>query len=439
MAALIPFLLVTLASSALGQVPEGCIDPPGNNAVADIIVQALEAARPMLVTGIPALGIPPLDPFGPLPKIPFRVDTSGLWLEGMVNDTYVRNIAEFVTCSVNLTFGIAQKFDSEFRLQNFHMDGFYDVDGLALSLFPIFGNGGYRIDVYDSGFSGGAKINYNPLTDHASLKDLSLDIFFASLELEMECILGCGDMSDLINGAASEIAPVMFNAIWDYISPILSGALQDGINDILKNISISDIITPEERRQLELGNANDYLDLVMANLGPLMEAGGLDPAPLPAANLDFGMGVADLYNGQLTGLSTLHRDGTCTLDRVADWLFLYANVAVENLGVHYTGRVVSSGKTVVVEVDATVSSVALYFVARADVYSLQADMDQFIISEFGKIDVRIDGLGPLDYLVSPLAEAVANLVRDDVSELLETKVKQAIQDALNETPWSMFE
>nr|XP_027236659.1 uncharacterized protein LOC113827911 [Penaeus vannamei] len=339
MAALIPFLLVTLASSALGQVPEGCIDPPGNNAVADIIVQALEAARPLLVTGIPALGIPPLDPFGPLPKIPFRVDTSGLWLEGMVNDTYVRNIAEFVTCSVNLTFGIAQKFDSEFRLQNFHMDGFYDVDGLALSLFPIFGNGGYRIDVYDSGFKGGAKINYNPLTDHASLKDLSLDIFFASLELEMECILGCGDMSDLINGAASEIAPVMFNAIWDYISPILSGALQDGINDILKNISISDIITPEERRQLELGNANDYLDLVMANLGPLMEAGGLDPAPLPAANLDFGMGVADLYNGQLTGLSTLHRDGTCTLDRVADWLFLYANVAVENLGVHYTGRV----------------------------------------------------------------------------------------------------
>ncbi|ROT79066.1 hypothetical protein C7M84_002224 [Penaeus vannamei] len=155
------------------------------------------------------------------------------------------------------------------------------------------------------------------------------------------------------------------------------------------------------------------------------------------------MGVADLYNGQLTGLSTLHRDGTCTLDRVADWLFLYANVAVENLGVSggalHRPRVSSGMVSVVVEVDATVSSVALYFVARADVYSLQADMDQFIISEFGKIDVRIDGLGPLDYLVSPLAEAVANLVRDDVSELLETKVKQAIQDALNETPWSMFE
>lgn len=65
-------------------------------------------------------------------------------LEGMVNETYVRNLAQFVTCSVNLTFGLAQKFDIEFRLDNFHMDGFYDVDGLALSLFPIFGNGGFR-------------------------------------------------------------------------------------------------------------------------------------------------------------------------------------------------------------------------------------------------------------------------------------------------------
>ncbi|XP_037790983.1 uncharacterized protein LOC119586342 [Penaeus monodon] len=231
----------------------------------------------------------------------------------------------------------------------------------------------------------------------------------------------------------------MFDAVWDYISPILSSALEDGINEILKNVSISDIITPAERRLLELGNANDYLDLVMANLGPMMEAGGMDPAPLPPANLDFGMGVADLHDGQLTGLSTIHRDGTCTLDRVADWLFLYANVAVENLGVHYTGRVVSGDTTVVVEVDTAISSVALYFVARGDVYSLEADIDQFIVSEFGKIDVRIDGLGSLDYVMSPLAEAVANLVRDDVSRLLETKVKQAIQDALNETPWPMFE
>ncbi|XP_063592834.1 uncharacterized protein LOC134769954 [Penaeus indicus] len=439
MAALITFLLVILSTSALGQVPEGCIDPPGNNGVADIIVQALEAARSLLESGIPELGIPPLDPFGPLPKIPFSVDTSGLWLEGIVNDTYVRNLAQFVTCSVNLTFGLAQKFDIEFRLQNFHMDGYYDVDGLALSLFPIFGNGGFRIDTYESGFTGGAKISYNPISDHASLKDLSLDIFFSTMELEMECILGCGDMSDIINGAASEIAPFMFNAIWDYISPILSTALQDGINDILKNISISDIITPEERRMLELGNANGYLDLVMANLGPLMEAEGLDPAPLPDANLNFGTFVADLYDGQLTGLSTIHRDGTCTLDRVADWLFLYANVAVENLGVHQRGRVTSGDTTVDVEVDATISSVALYFVARGDVYSLEADIDQFIISEFGKIDVRIDGLGSLDYVMSPLAEAVANLVRDDVSRLLETKVKQAIQDALNETPWPVFE
>lgn len=70
---IIPILVLIIRPAA------GCIDPPGNNGVADIIVQALEAARPLLVSGIPSLGIPPLDPLGPLPKIPFSVDTSGLW------------------------------------------------------------------------------------------------------------------------------------------------------------------------------------------------------------------------------------------------------------------------------------------------------------------------------------------------------------------------
>lgn len=65
-------------------------------------------------------------------------------LNGVVNETVVRNLAQFVICQVNISVGITQEFYIEFRLDNFHMDGQYDVDGLAVSLFPIFGNGNYR-------------------------------------------------------------------------------------------------------------------------------------------------------------------------------------------------------------------------------------------------------------------------------------------------------
>lgn len=79
----------------------------------------------------------------------YRLDDQGVLIlsyhsmEGNVNDTVVRNLAQFVICQVNVSVGITQKFAIEFRLDNFHVDGLYDIDGLAVSLFPIFGHGNY--------------------------------------------------------------------------------------------------------------------------------------------------------------------------------------------------------------------------------------------------------------------------------------------------------
>ncbi|KAK8733141.1 hypothetical protein OTU49_006781 [Cherax quadricarinatus] len=234
-------LLLPAVSSA--QALEECQDPPGNNEIAALIVKAVEAVRPILSNGIPELGIPPLDPLGPLPNIAFHIDVPRLRMDGLLNETVVRHISEFIICQLNFTLGITEKLELDIRLEDFRIDGYYDVDGLALSLFPVFGNGNFSLDVYEAAVGGGAKISYNPLSDHASIKDLHLDINFDRLVLVMECILGCGDMSDLINGLIDEIAPVVFDAVWGVIDPILTSALENGINDILKNISISDIIT----------------------------------------------------------------------------------------------------------------------------------------------------------------------------------------------------
>ena len=56
----------------------------------------------------------------------------------------VRNLAQFIICSMNISIGISQKFAVEFHLDNFHMDGVYNVDGLIASLFPVFGTGNFR-------------------------------------------------------------------------------------------------------------------------------------------------------------------------------------------------------------------------------------------------------------------------------------------------------
>ncbi|TOF87051.1 hypothetical protein CGJ15_25050, partial [Vibrio parahaemolyticus] len=257
-------LLLPAVSSA--QALEECQDPPGNNEIAALIVKAVEAVRPILSNGIPELGIPPLDPLGPLPNIAFHIDVPRLRMDGLLNETVVRHISEFIICQLNFTLGITEKLELDIRLEDFRIDGYYDVDGLALSLFPVFGNGNFSLDVYEAAVGGGAKISYNPLSDHASIKDLHLDINFDRLVLVMECILGCGDMSDLINGLIDEIAPVVFDAVWGVIDPILTSALENGINDILKNISISDIITLTQTKEKDIGNGNGFVDLVMESV-----------------------------------------------------------------------------------------------------------------------------------------------------------------------------
>ncbi|KAK3864296.1 hypothetical protein Pcinc_030011 [Petrolisthes cinctipes] len=328
------------------------------------------------------------------------------------------NLSQFIVCSLNFSLGVTQKLDMEFRLDNFHMQGFYEVDGLAFSLFPIFGDGTYTLDVNNAGFIGGGKLAYNPLTDRATVKDVHIHIFFSDLELVMECILGCGDMADLINDLVSDIAPAIFNAVWNAIDPILTSALENGINDILKNISISDLITPEKNIPYDLGNANGFMDVIMSEVDQAILNQGLDPAPLPDTTLSLGQsGSASVYSGEVMGLSTLHRDGTCTLDLVAGWMFLYANIAVEQLKVVLLGDV-SSGVSVSqgVVMSVGVERVSVYMVARQDVFLHRTDIDQFIITEFGHIDVTTEGLGVLGHLAGALGEAVANLVKQALEE-----------------------
>ncbi|KAK8388160.1 hypothetical protein O3P69_020207 [Scylla paramamosain] len=421
---LLPLFLAGLLGATNSQVHEGCIDPPGNGEIADLVVMAIEAARPLLETGIPSLGIPPIDPFGPIPPVNFHIDVSGLRMDGTVSETQVRNLAQSLLLNsaliISTWMGCTMLMDS------------------SPACFPVFGDGGFTLDTYDTGFSGGAKVSYNVFTDHITLKDLTFDVFFKDLKMEMECINGCGDMSDLINGVVSQIGPAVFEAVWNAIEPPLASLIQDGINYILKNISISDVINPDQLDKLhpmDLGNANDFVDSIMGAVNNAIVVADLDPALLPETSLNLGVGEAVLYEGQVEGLSKMYRGGTCTLDKVASWVFLYANLADENLQVHYQANVTSGSTTSVATIGASVKIVEAYLVARKDTFGLTTDIDQFVVTEFGRIDVDIDGLGLLGFMLEPLTEGVMNLVRDEITNILETEVKDLLQDILGETPW----
>ncbi|XP_064085481.1 uncharacterized protein LOC135200772 isoform X2 [Macrobrachium nipponense] len=240
MASSIVAVLLLLVVSTSASAPYECLDPPGNGPIADVVVNVLNASRSFIGAGIPSLGIPPLDPLGPFPHIGFHIDTDGVRMDFQLNHTLVMNMAQFIICQLNVTVGIKQKFDIDLRLDNFHIEGLYDLDGIVAFIFPVYGAGNYRIDVMNGGIYGGGKLALNVFTKRLSLSSFDLDVFFDALEVELDAVLGGGDMADLVNSVINVIAPPMFDAIWGVMRPILTEAIEDGINEILSKIPIGD-------------------------------------------------------------------------------------------------------------------------------------------------------------------------------------------------------
>ncbi|XP_076036466.1 uncharacterized protein LOC143022231 [Oratosquilla oratoria] len=455
---LCPLLLFLLLASPIHATDKTlCQDPPGNNAIAVMLADTIDKIRPIMVTGNATFGIPVLDPYGPLPHINVDFANENIRLDIELDDVLIREISTFVICSLNLTLGFAQKLDLEVHLDELGASGSYKADGSLLGIFPVFGNGGFDLTVSQAFMTANSKITYNPISDHAKMKELHFDIGFQSLQMEMECILGCGDMADMVNEMASDIGKEVFDQLWAYIKPLLETNVLEVINTILKDIKISELIPKDEQERLPkkvnllsylaqrhqeedeaargLGNANGFMDLIFSHIATTIVDSGADPMPLPDHTLQFmENGVAKLYNGELTGLSSIHRSGTSSLDMVGEWIFLYTNFAFNGLKARCTGKVEVLNVGPVVDMSASVSQVSVYMMARKDLYGNVVDIDQFIITEFGKIDVEIDGLGLLDYL-APLGESVANAFHDVIVDLLQTTIADLIKDALQETPW----
>jgi len=209
-----------VVAAADGNTP--CLDPPGNSILANQVADQIEKLRPMIP-----------EPVGPLPPINFDVNTEALRLNGTVTDTSLHNIADFILCRLNVSVGLSQKFDILIKLDDIKLDGFYDIDGLAVSLFPIFGTGNYSLDMFNAGFEAKGAVSLNIFSGTFVVKDLELNLFYDSIEIFMECILGCGNMADFVNDHLSDIATAIVQAVWDHLAPSISAKLEEIINAVL--------------------------------------------------------------------------------------------------------------------------------------------------------------------------------------------------------------
>merc|ERR1719369_222323 len=203
------------------------------------------------------------------------------------------------------------------------------------------------------------------------------------------------------------------------------------------------ISTPTGFPTLRDPASDDYIDKVLEKLRQVIAENGLDPAGLPDGEVGFSQtilgitfhGSAKVYNGFFQGLSSIKRNGdtSFTFDPNAEKVTLTANVGLNDAKAGYSARAEFMDIGVSATADVKISKVDVYFSADMciqDGCTLQ--LSTFNIKEIGNIDVNIDGLGPLGWILGEVVGLVADLIRDFIADIIEGPIKDLLQDILND-------
>lgn len=241
-------LLLSLAASwpfaGVGQQSEG--GESRDAALDNYIRLVLNNFFAALGTGIPALGIPPLDPLAI-----GNVSISNLQVQGGHIDAEAANVAVtglslLTVTSLHLDLS-ALTMDLRAFMPYLKIDGDYSLNGIVLTVFPIYGDGPFYVQVFDVTMAGNGSLGLDETGNYVQLTSLNMDATFATMVVNFENLLGGGDLGDTLNSIMSALGV----AIYEKVKPIVIESLTQGIitvvNDALSRYPIGNLTLIEGR------------------------------------------------------------------------------------------------------------------------------------------------------------------------------------------------
>lgn len=198
----------------------------------------------------------------------------------------------------------------------------------------------------------------------------------------------------------------------------------------------------------EQGNANDYMDEVMALVRQEIVNQGLDRIELPSGNFGFWWdlwpygnvhGGVDLYDGFMTGMQTIARVGDATLSNDGSIVYFESLCGITHAALGYAIDITFMDIGPHATMTGSLPYAHFYFKARIDLLSAQVVVENFDIKDVGRITTEITGLGIFDWLAEQIANFAINLVKPFIKEIIEgpitdimnTVIQQYVDSILN--------
>jgi len=209
------------------------------NLLDDFIMAIINNFKNIIVDGNPCLGIPPLDPLY-MPGFPLNISTPLLKMKGNVADIDSIGLKSLEVTSLSCNL-ITLAVDLVMNMPSFHIGGQYDVEGMALIIFPIYGRGPFSLDIDNFQINGHGQLGAR-LNGSLVMRNLDFTMEMQSMAIKFEGLLGGGELGDVINEIIQIIGLDVYNTVRAILHDTLMTVMIDFINFSLKDVLLSDII-----------------------------------------------------------------------------------------------------------------------------------------------------------------------------------------------------
>jgi len=418
-----------------------------DESVNDFIRATLQNLKGQMSTGIPELHIPVLDPLG-IPTIDEHIKEGVADVKILVDKLKIDGLSKFETKMVDTDLQDL-RLTLSLSIPRVSGNAVYDLNGKIFNLIPLYGKGGASVQIIDCVCTASAALTMTA-DGHLQADKFDIDPSFGAIMVNLENILGGGNLGNVVNGLISVIGPTLFNRFKPEIRNELNKIIRGELNKALSQVKLSDIqgglipsnyVLSKDAISYEAGNANGFLDQILSNARPTIDK-ELDPIDLPKKEISFThkilgipiTGLVKVFNGRLNGLRTLYRSGDASMTNAAEGLVINAHLGLNNLEGYYraAAKFMNIGPETSLKV--LVSSVSVRLSVKQSFNpGAHPKLLDFEIVKIDRVDVRFDsGFGPLDFIVNTVVNLVNNIVKGLIIKIVNEPLKQIIAAKLAE-------
>jgi len=214
---------------------------PRDESVDAYITMVLENFAEAMKTGIPALGMPVLDPYDlPADLALPQVNSSLMDVSGNASSMTLSGTSSFTPAYVHLDVP-AGTFDLQLSFVGIMLDGQYWADGLLAFLLPVFGEGRILLDVRGLNVTTSMAVTVSE-DGHLQIPQLHLLLSVEQAIVAFESILGGGSFSLEVNEALTAFATYLANTALPLVDTQLVPIIQNLLNEFFLTHTIKDII-----------------------------------------------------------------------------------------------------------------------------------------------------------------------------------------------------